>query len=224
MSKKINISIAASGEIKRDVEINPGEKTAEILEKVGLEGYRLARANQPPFGEDEEIYDLVGAGEKVFAAEKREMRRASPALRRFFRNVRNRIAAAVRRLKRQLRGLPVSFPATKTERRKDSMERELPYWRERSWKYVNGAYQGYYRTFYETAKGFAVRRSSTWLMFMINPPKQLKKHKKWECFSLVGETDNGKPIYNMHFKDVPKNLSSGIFEVENVMNEAYMKA
>ncbi len=67
--KKIAVVIAESGKIK-DLSIEPGTEAQEVLNAVGLpEGYVLSSGKgQEPFGSDEEIYDKIADGCKLFAS------------------------------------------------------------------------------------------------------------------------------------------------------------
>lgn len=68
MSKSLAIKVAGSPVI-HDVAIEPGTTAKDILDSLDLQGYLLSKGpNDPPFGEDEDVYPLVKDGSKLYAS------------------------------------------------------------------------------------------------------------------------------------------------------------
>ncbi len=67
--KNVAVVIAESGKI-HDMAVKPGTTAQDLLNAIGLsEGYILSSGRgQEPFGNDEEIYDQITDGCKLFAS------------------------------------------------------------------------------------------------------------------------------------------------------------
>lgn len=67
--KKILIQIAGDEGKKeyRDVQILPGTKALDVLNKLGLNGFQLAKPDGGAFGFNDNLYDEVGDGQKLYA-------------------------------------------------------------------------------------------------------------------------------------------------------------
>ncbi|MBX7255925.1 MAG: hypothetical protein K1Y02_06155 [Candidatus Hydrogenedentes bacterium] len=65
--KSISAVVAESGQI-RDLTIMPGTTAEEIIREVGLpSNYLITRGRgQSPFGQDENVYEKINNGEKIF--------------------------------------------------------------------------------------------------------------------------------------------------------------
>jgi len=72
MLKKVSIQTAGSGEAVREGFVVTPETTAqELLTRAKLTGYELCpSANELPFGQGEQLYDMVGDGSVLFAYRK----------------------------------------------------------------------------------------------------------------------------------------------------------
>ena len=67
--KRIAVVTAESGQI-RDMQILPGTTTSDVRRHLGLDSQYLLSTGRgdPPFGEDENIYERLSDGAKVFAS------------------------------------------------------------------------------------------------------------------------------------------------------------
>jgi hypothetical protein len=94
-----------------------------------------------------------------------------------------------------------------------------PYYEEQGWQFGRGGWfstpklTGYYRTPFGSFKGEA---TDSLTFFIFDPPEELKSHSHWVCFSYRG---GGK--YFIHFRVRPKDIDSGIMQVERMINEAF---
>jgi hypothetical protein len=71
--KKLSVVVAGTGQI-RDVEIQPGTTTGDILHQLNLPDYLLSKGpGEPFFAATESVYDKVRDGEKVFTSTKAEV-------------------------------------------------------------------------------------------------------------------------------------------------------
>lgn len=67
--KRIIVSVAGSegkNEYK-DVQLMPGTKARDVLAKLGLNGFQLSRPEGGAFGFNDDLYQAVAEGQKVFA-------------------------------------------------------------------------------------------------------------------------------------------------------------
>jgi len=67
--KKIVIAVAGT-EGKReykDVQILPGTKPRDVLAKLGLNGFQLSKPEGGAFGFNDDLYQAVAEGQKVYA-------------------------------------------------------------------------------------------------------------------------------------------------------------
>ena len=102
---------------------------------------------------------------------------------------------------------------------------DRPYYEEQGWKQSKGTwfsgdpkFTGYYRTPYGSFKGEILTGSSP-SFFIIKPPKELKSHSHWICFSYRG---SGR--YSIHFAVRPRDVDSGIMRIERMIHEAFTLA
>ena len=98
---------------------------------------------------------------------------------------------------------------------------EPPYWRLQGWQRVvfgySPGYRGYYRTPYGSYSGEIRGEDGEGLYyFILNPPKQLRDHRHWVCF-----TYQGRGRYHVHFTKKPKDIDSGIVEMERLIRESF---
>lgn len=67
--KKIIISVAGTDGSRehKDVEILPGTKARDILDQLKLQGFQLNKPEGGAFGFNDDLYQAVSEGQKVFA-------------------------------------------------------------------------------------------------------------------------------------------------------------
>ncbi len=67
--KQIIISVAGTDGSReyKDVEILPGTKARDILSKLNLDGFQLNKAEGGAFGFNDDLYQAVSEGQKLFA-------------------------------------------------------------------------------------------------------------------------------------------------------------
>jgi hypothetical protein len=67
--KTITISLAGTDGKReyKDVQILPGTKPRDIVSKLNLEGFQLSRPEGGAFGFNDDLYQSVADGQKVFA-------------------------------------------------------------------------------------------------------------------------------------------------------------
>ena len=91
------------------------------------------------------------------------------------------------------------------------------------WYLTNGkaepAWHGFYRTRYGSFTG-KIENLSYPRFFVKNPPKELQHHSHAVCFS--GPTSGG--WYSVHFSTLPKDLDSGIMQIERTLHESFILA
>ncbi len=68
MTKQVSVGVTGSDRID-DIEIDENTTAKDIIEKLGLTGYRLSPGSGlPMFGDDETIFDRVKEKGKIFAS------------------------------------------------------------------------------------------------------------------------------------------------------------
>ena len=98
-------------------------------------------------------------------------------------------------------------------------DRENPYWYANGWIQTEGLYRGYYRVDFGQWYGqIHENYEGNYSFYIFRPPKALKKSDHWQCFS-----KKGKDKYSIHFDKKPKDLSSGILTVEQLISESFIK-
>jgi hypothetical protein len=99
---------------------------------------------------------------------------------------------------------------------------DRPYTEEQGWQRRNGGWfgsprlEGFYRTRFGSFKGEISIASSNFFIF--DPPDELRHHPHWICFSPRG---GGK--YAIHFAVRPRDIDSGILQVERLLHESFTK-
>lgn len=67
--KQIFISVAGNDRsLDRDVQIMPGTKPRDVLAKLNLTGFQLMKTEGGAFGFNDDLYQAVADGQKVFAS------------------------------------------------------------------------------------------------------------------------------------------------------------
>jgi hypothetical protein len=69
-AKQITIAVAGSGGKRefRDVSILPGTKARDVLSKLELRGFQLAKPDGGAFGNNDDLFGGVAEGQKLYAA------------------------------------------------------------------------------------------------------------------------------------------------------------
>lgn len=67
--KRVTISVAGTDGKREhtDVELMPGTKPRDIMTKLNLEGFQLSKPEGGAFGFNDDLYQAVSDGQKVFA-------------------------------------------------------------------------------------------------------------------------------------------------------------
>ncbi len=210
MKKQLTVIKAESGQ-PVDIEIQPGTTAGEILTHIGLgKGYVLSGGRgQEPFGNDENVYEQVADGSKLYASTPVEVGG-------WFQDFLDSFDCDKDKQQAPAPGGGLSRAIIKASSklvRRDTR----PYWQQRGWVKRN-AYRidGYFRTRFGSWKGKATISPSKRIeLFIHKPPAKLRKHPHWECFM-----SRAKNWYFVHTHGI-KDLSSGIMQVERVLTEAY---
>jgi hypothetical protein len=68
--KKLLIVVAGTEGQKefKDIQILPGTRARDILAKLGLKGFQLARPEGGAFADNDDLFPLVSDGQKLFAS------------------------------------------------------------------------------------------------------------------------------------------------------------
>ena len=95
--------------------------------------------------------------------------------------------------------------------------RRMPYWKERGWERHNGCHRGFYRTRYGSWAGYIYPSyDGRHEFYVYNPPRELAFHPHWTCF-----THQGENWFKIHFSKKPEDMSSGIMQIERMINESF---
>lgn len=86
-----------------------------------------------------------------------------------------------------------------------------PLYEERGWKRKNGALLGYYRTPFGSFQGL-VEGSS---YYIFDPPQAVLDGEHGACFR-----QRGIHLFEIHWRERPKDISAGILHVEKCLMEA----
>lgn len=96
---------------------------------------------------------------------------------------------------------------------------EKPYWKEKHWQKWGSAYRGFFFTNQGAWKGHIEENfPGNYSFYIFHPPDALKKSNHWACF-----TNKGMGKYSIHFSKKPKDISSGIMEVERLISGSFKK-
>jgi hypothetical protein len=68
-AKQITIAVAGTGGKKefRDVSILPGTKSRDVLAKLDLNGFQLAKPDGGAFAHNDDLFSAVADGQKLYA-------------------------------------------------------------------------------------------------------------------------------------------------------------
>jgi hypothetical protein len=68
VEKEVLVSIAgAEGKKEQPVRLLPGTKARDVLNKLGLNGFQLNKPEGGAFGMNDDAYQAVSSGQKLFA-------------------------------------------------------------------------------------------------------------------------------------------------------------
>lgn len=95
-----------------------------------------------------------------------------------------------------------------------------PLVKQRGWKRWGGKWHGSYATSFGTWDGKIEQRGDTFDVLIKKPPPQIRKHKKWECFS---KRRYGWFNVHLHHNPVDNDVSAVILYVERILTEAHLK-
>jgi hypothetical protein len=97
------------------------------------------------------------------------------------------------------------------------LRREIPYWRERGWTRDGTHYTGSYQTPHAAFQGWIEEEwSGNVNFYLYSPSPQIQRHSHWTCFA-----PRGSDWYLVHMARRPKDVSSGILTIEQLIREAY---
>jgi len=217
--KSISIVVVGGSEEVRDMEIAPGVTVAEVLREAGLEGYQLSQqGNDRPFESGANLYELVGNKEKLYATPEdvsvgnftaapsgAKLLKVYPVTASAYTQIKKARIIRIRRLNHREDVVVVG------------RHKEIPYWKRNGWQRVGRTYRGYYRTQHGDYSGRIEEEfANSYAFFIYDPPRELKNHHHWQCFSRKG---GGK--YQIHFSEKPEDVSSGIVTIERLIAEAF---
>lgn len=221
--KRITIVAAESG-MHHDLIIQPGTTAADIRRQTGMDDQRVitkARGHEP-FGEDENVYEQVPDGAKLYATTPVEVGgflsfltgRSDYELLTMQGWVKRREAVPVPRRQAAIAGFRPAATGGPVTVERDTRS----YWQQRGWHHDGNEYHGFFRTAFGSWKGRAEQSPSTRLdLFIHQPPQALARHPHWQCFFL-----REKQWFFIHHNGA-SDLSSAIIEVERILTEAHLR-
>lgn len=67
--KQVTVVVAGSGGKRefKDVALLPGTKSRDVLSKLSLDGFQLAKPEGGAFSHNDDVYSAVADGQKMFA-------------------------------------------------------------------------------------------------------------------------------------------------------------
>jgi hypothetical protein len=244
--KQVLITVSASGQVK-ELALSPGATVQEVLDEAGLQDYQLSKEGGEPFPLDGDLYSLVADGEKLSASPANpkvgrggsaSLLKIVNALKTVIGNIRNKVRMLLIPIKnyRIFRPRRVRFIRTKyfrhsrdikkvrtTKNYKRNVARVTneitgkAYWQKNGWVREKNEYKGYFKTRYGKWRGL-IREVFTgeYFVYIFNPPMVLEDSTHWECFIY-----KGKETYLVHFSQKPRDVSSAIMAVEEVISESF---
>jgi hypothetical protein len=239
MEKKVEVVIAGSGEAKL-LALTQYASVEDVIKEASLEGYALSRSSGSLLPKEENIYDLVENGERIYAVPGNlEVGFSTP----FWGDIDERIKKIPDSnysipdnlnhilypdlLNKILQKEKVRFLGTKKLEPsvKEKGKRQLaPYWQRKGWKEFGKSvfrsqegYQGHYATKYGSWSGIIIKEfGNNYAYYIINPPATLIKGNHSACFK-----DKGNGKYGVHFQKEPKTINEGIITIEKTIAESF---
>ncbi len=81
---------------------------------------------------------------------------------------------------------------------------------------TSARWDGYYRCRQGSFKGVIWPEATPPHFLIYKPPEELRRHRHWVCFP-----SRGNDWYSVHFRRVPRDLSSGVLRIEGIINESF---
>jgi hypothetical protein len=244
--KQVSIVIAASGEVK-DVAVSPGATVEDIKSETGLKGYQISRKGGEPLSSNADIFTEVANGEKLYATPEdvsvgsggsAPIFKIIATLKEFWKSIIAKLRVYLEQFKKRhlllvkrVRLIRTRYIGKTITRKRISLKRkynfqpvrvvgknkEYTYWQENGWRKVGNRYNGFFRTKYGTWRGIIIENyHNDHSFYIFTPPDILRKSDHWECF-----THKGNGLYSIHFSRKPKDISSGILTVEQLITESF---
>jgi hypothetical protein len=224
MTKRIAVKVAGSEQGLHDITLKPGTTASDILTQLNLQGYLLTTGPNSShfYGDDELVYPNVADGDKLWATTPADVGSGShgegrtlPLWHESLNKLYNRSLLNPLKLKHRL-----LWQRLHALRRGTIIKRSpKTYLSQQGWRkaflHSGSEWQGYYRTRYGSFKGRVTASSSNPRFYIYKPPEKLRRHKHWCCF-----TDQTNGWYSVHFLRMPKDLDSGVMEIERIIGES----
>lgn len=246
MEKQVSIVVAASGEVK-DIALSQGATVKEVLNEAGLRGYQLSRKGGEPLSPDTDLYSEATDSEKLYATPEdvsvgdggsAPLFKIVTALRRMKDSIISKYKLYLERFKKQrfffikrarlirtryIRQLNTASRIRLERKYKRNFARivrkdkEYTYWQENGWRKIGNEYRGFFQTKFGKWRGvIAENYRNDHSFYIVTPPAILRESSHWECF-----THKGNGLYSIHFSHKPKDISSGILRVEQLITESF---
>ncbi|MCX5702995.1 MAG: hypothetical protein NT066_00625 [Candidatus Omnitrophica bacterium] len=243
--KQVTIVVAGSNGEAKDIALAPGGTVQDALDATGLQGYSLSYKGKPLNPEDD-LHALVNNGDKVHASLSEMivgmggfaslykipdfLRKIRIHIKDFIRNfqqyIKKQQLPEVKRV-RLIRTRRIRHPChvrkvrvTRTYRRKAAkvtrVSKERDYWQGQGWIRKGDEYKGYFRTELGEWRGLIKACPDEFKVFIFKPPRFLKGSSHEACFLYKS---NG--WYEVHYPNVPTDVSSAILAVEKVIHNAF---
>ena len=247
MEKQVSIVVAASGEVK-DIALAPGATVKEVLNEAGLRGYQLSRKGGEPLSPDTDLFVEATDSEKLYATPEDVSvgDGGSAPLSKFINALKKIIDSAIAKCKlclerfkkrrlflvKRARLIRTRYIRQSNARNRISTKRkytpvrvigkdkEYTYWQENGWRKIGNEYKGFFQTKYGKWRGVIIENYfKNHSFYIVTPPTILREGSHWSCF-----THKGNGLYSIHFSHKPKDISSGILTVEQLIAESFENA
>lgn len=231
-TKQIVIAVAGSDGKREftDVRILPGTKARDVLGKLGLDGFQLARPDGGSFGHNEDLFDAIADGQKVYAT-KADVEAGRWSLRNALEHMQlwlgNQDSAQIKTI-----APPGTLSRLVTIGPNPAVIVAPPprsVWDERGWGVrrdpAGRVYEGRYRVKCGRSGTAQRREFSGWILeppppgviaaYVANPPAELRKHPKGACFQLAQP-----PWFRVHWTRPAQTVDDAVLYIERVLAEA----
>lgn len=213
------ISGAPEGQNLRDIQIDPGTVSRDVLDSLHLEGYLLSReGSAQTLAAEENIYDTVSDGDKLRATPIAEVGLSLwSALHRLFESGRAQVRPIARPVRETVHPLRQRIPGSRTRgaaRTALRVERDRrPLWQVRGWRREGHRLIGAYRTPRGSFLGeIDVVNKGRPHFFIKNPPAGLLKGGHSACFR-----KRGGGVYFVHMGVQSPEIDAGIVAIEKLI-------